>query len=121
MTSPQLRLLPTCHDDGGAVLCTLEFVPSCCLQLAEIVRAEVRQRMSLEPCPEIFDRIQVRRVWRQKCNLNVAIGAVEVFADQLRFVCPEAIEDDQQRLFQMRLERLEKLDDLFFLDAAFVE
>lgn len=103
------------------MLGTLELVSSGCLQLAEIVRAEVRQRMSLEPCPEIFDRIQVRRVRRQKCDLNVTIGAVEVLPHQFRFVCPESIEDDQQRLFQMRLERLEKLDDLFLLDAAFVE
>lgn len=97
---------------------TFEFVASGHLQLVEIVRAEVCQRMSLEPSPETFNRIQVRRVWRHEGELNVAIGTVEIFANQFRFVRRESIEHYQQRLLQMRLE---KLDDLFLLDAAFVE
>lgn len=121
MTSPQLRLLPTCHDDGWAALCAFEFVTSGRLQFVEAVRTEVCQRMSLEPGPEIFDRIEVRRVRWQECDLNVPIGAVEVFAHQFRLVCPESIEDDQQRLLQMRFERLEKLDNLLLLNAALVE
>lgn len=44
------------------MLGTLEFVASSHLQLVEIVRAEVCQRMSLEPRPEIFNRVQARRV-----------------------------------------------------------
>ena len=103
------------------MLCTLELVASGHLQLVEIVWAKIRQGMSLEPRPKIFDWIEVRRIWRQECDLNVSIGTVEVFANQLRFVCPEAIEDYQQRLFQMSLERFEKLDDLLLLDALFVE
>src|SRR5450830_743181 len=114
MTSPQLCLLPTSHDDGGAVLGALELLTRGDLQFVEVVRTEIRQRMSLQPGPEIFDRIQVRRVRRQECDLNVAIGAVEVFANQFRLVRSESVEDYQQRLFQMCLERLEKLDDLLF-------
>ena len=33
----------------------------------------------------------------------------------------QAVPDDQERLLQMGLERLEELDDLFFLDAALVQ
>ena len=83
------------------MLRAFELVPGSHLQLCEIIRAEVRECMSLEPGPEIFDRVQIRGVRWQERDLNVAIGTVEVFANQFRFVCPESIEDDQQRLFQM--------------------
>ena len=33
----------------------------------------------------------------------------------------QAVPDDQQRLFQMGLERFEKFDNLFLLDAALVQ
>src|SRR5438552_3766781 len=121
MTSPQFGLLPTRHDDGWAVLGTLEFVASSHLQLVEVVWTVVRQRMPLEPCPEVFDRIQIGCIGWQESDLNVTIGAVEVFADQLRFVRSESVQDDQQRLLQVRPERLEERDDFLFLDAAFVK
>ena len=90
-------------------------------QFVEIVRTKICQRMSLEPGPEILHRIEVWCVRRQKRDLNVPVGAVEVFANHLRFVRPESIENDQERLFQVSLERLEEFDDLFFLDASLVE
>ena len=94
MTSPQLSLLPTCHDDGRAVLRTLEFVAGSHLQLVEVARTEVRQCVSLEPGPKIFDRVQIGRIRWQESNLNVAVGTVEIFARQLRFVRPESVQDD---------------------------
>lgn len=40
---------------------------------------------------------------------------------QLRFMRSESIQNDQQRLLQVCLERLEERDDLLFFDAAFVK
>jgi hypothetical protein len=34
---------------------------------------------------------------------------------------PQAIPDDEQRLLQVGLERFEEVDDLLFLDTAFVQ
>lgn len=48
------------------------------------------------------------------------VQAVDVVAHKVAAVRPGTIPDHQQGLFEMRLERLEELDKLFFLDAAFV-
>jgi hypothetical protein len=49
MAFPKFRLLPACHDDGGTSLNAFDPVAGGYLQFVKIVRAEVRQRMSLEP------------------------------------------------------------------------
>src|SRR4030066_2002610 len=121
MTLKQTGLLPTSCNDIRTVLGGFELVAGGRLQLGEIVRAEVRQCMTLEPSPQIFDRIQIGRVRRQESNLGVAIDAVQVIPYQFRPVRLEAIPDNQERLLEVGFERLEKLDDLFLLDAAFVK
>src|SRR4030065_961564 len=49
------------------------------------------------------------------------IDAVQIIPYQLRPVRLEAIPDNQERLLEVGFECLEKLDDLFLLDAAFVK
>ena len=78
MTLKQTGLLPTSCNDIRAMLGAFELVAGSRLQLGEIVRAEVRLCMTLEPSPQIFDRIQIGRVRRQECNLNVTIDAVQI-------------------------------------------
>ena len=78
------------------MLGALELVASGRTQLLKIVWTEVCQGMSFEPSPEIFDWIQVRCVRWQECDLNMAIGTVQIFANQFRFVCPEPVENDQK-------------------------
>lgn len=80
MTSPQRSLFPASGDDQGALLCTLELVARSGLQLVEVVWAIVRQRMPLEPGLQIFDRVHVGRVWRQKSDLAMSIDAVQIVA-----------------------------------------
>ena len=48
------------------------------LQFPDVVRAEIRQGVALEPCPQILDRIQVGRIWRQEGDLDMSVDAVEV-------------------------------------------
>ena len=72
------------HDDGGAALRAFELASCGYLQFVEIVRTKICQRMSLELGPEILHRIEVWCVRRQKRDLNVPVGAVEVFANHLR-------------------------------------
>src|SRR5487761_2661513 len=121
MTLKQAGLLPTGRNYIRAMLGAFELVAGSRLQLGEIVRAEVRQCMALEPGPQIFDWVQVGRVRWQECDLDVAIGTVQIIPDQFRPVCFESIPDNQERLLEVRFERLEKFDDLFLLDTAFVE
>jgi hypothetical protein len=121
MTSPKRSLPPASGDDRGALLSTLELVARGRVQLAQVVEAIVGQRVSFEPGPQIFDGIHVRCVRRQERDLDVSGQAVHVLAHQPTAVRLQAIPDDQQRLSQVGLERFEKFDNLFLLDAALVQ
>jgi hypothetical protein len=82
-TSPEPRLNPARRNDGGSVLCALEFVANGDLELVEVGRAEVGQRMALGPGPRELDGVQVWRVRRQERHLYGALGAVQVLANEL--------------------------------------
>ena len=121
MTLKQTGLHPTRRNDVWAMLGALELVAGSRLQLGDIVRAEVRQRMTFEPSPQIFDRIQIGSVGRQERYLNMPICTVQVIPYQFRPVRLETIPDNQKRLLEVSFERLEEFDGLFFFDAAFVK
>lgn len=61
MTLKQTCLLPASNDGIWAILGAFERVAGSRLQLGETARAEVRQEITIEPSPHIFDRIQVGR------------------------------------------------------------
>ena len=121
MTSPQRSLHPASGDDRGTFLSALEFVARGRVQFALIVGAVVGQRLSFEPGPQVLDRIHVRRVRWQEGDLDVPIHATQILAHQAAAMSPQTIPDNQQRLLEVSLDRLEEFDDLFFLDAALVE
>src|ERR1035437_8345529 len=121
MTSPEPSLHPASGNDRGRLLRALEFVACGRVQLAQIVGTVVGQRVSLEPRPQIFDRIEVGSIGRKKGNLDVPIQSVEIVAHQMAAMRLQAIPDHQQGLLEMSLQSFEKCDDLFFLDAAFVQ
>lgn len=64
VTSKQFSLFPTAGDDGRAALCGFELAARGVLQFGQGVGAKIRQRMTLEPGPEILDRIGLGRVRR---------------------------------------------------------
>ena len=121
MTLPKCSLHPASGNDRGALLRALEFVACARVQLAQIVGTVIGQRVSLEPGPQIFDRIEVGRVGWQKDNLDIPIQTVEVVAHKVAVVRPGSVPDHQQGLLEMGLERFEEIDKLFLLDAAFVK
>ena len=79
---------------------TLEFVAGGSAQFAQGAWTEVGQGVALEPSPHVRHGIQVRRVGRQKCDLDVFSQAAQILPSQTT---------------AMRLERLEEFDDLFLL------
>ena len=121
MTLPKRSLHPASGDYRRALLSALEFVASGTMQLAEVVRTVVCQCMTLEPRPQVFDRVHVWRVWRQECDMDVSVQTVQIIAHQTTAVSPQAVPDHQQGLLQMGLERFEKFHDLFLFDAALVQ
>ena len=91
------------------------------MQLGEVVRAVVGHRMSLQPCPQVFDGIEIGCVRRQEGDLDVAADGIEVVANQMAAVRPQSIPYHQQGLLQVGLERLEESDNFFLLDTALVQ
>src|SRR6478735_1017814 len=120
-TSPESGLNPARGDDGRAVLRALEFVAGGDVELVEVGRTEVGQGMTLEPCPQELDGVQVGRVRWQERHLDGATGGVQVLAHELAAMGPQAVPDDQQRSLQVGAQRLEELDVLLLLDRALVQ
>ena len=118
MTPLQRSLFPASGDDGRTLLGALEVVASRRLQLREVVRTVVGQRMSLEPRPQIFHGIGLRRVRRQERELDGPVEGVPVVANDAAVVCAGTVPDHQQGLLQVILEGLEQFDPLLPLDAA---
>jgi hypothetical protein len=73
MTLPKRNLHPASIDYRGALLSAPEFIANGAVQLAEVIRTVVGQRMTLEPRPQIFDRVHVWRVWRQECDMDMSV------------------------------------------------
>ena len=99
----------------------LELVAGGGMQLGEIVGAVVGQRMTFEPCPKVFDRIQIGRVRGQEGDLDMSVDRIQILAHQAAAMRPQTIPDHQQRLAQVRFERFQELDDFFLLDTARVQ
>ena len=108
MTSRQPRLSPTRFDDGRALWGALELGPRSGLECAQEVGTKVGQSAALEPGPQQFDRIQVRRVRWQEGRLKVACGGVQVLAHELAVVRFEVVSDDQQGLLGVGTQGLER-------------
>ena len=87
----------------------LEFVACGGVQLAQVVGTVVGQRVSLEPSPQVFDRIEVWGIGRKKGDLDVPVQRIQIIAHQATAMRLQAIPDHQQRLLEMGLERLEVL------------
>ena len=71
----------------GALLSALEFLARGALKLAEVVGAIVRQGVSLEPSPQVFDRVEVGRVRRQERNLDMPAQGVSRYSRTNRLRC----------------------------------
>lgn len=121
MTLPKRSLHPTSGDNRRAILRALEFFSRVGMQFTQIRQTVIGQRVPLEPCPQILDRIHVGRVGWQECQLDMTVQPVQILAHQFAAMRSQSVQDNQQWLLEMRFERLQEFDDLFFLDAPFVQ
>ena len=60
------------------------------MQFGEIVGAVVGQRMTLEPCPKVFDRIQIGGVRGQEGDLDVSVDRIQILAHQAAAMRPSS-------------------------------
>lgn len=96
MTSPKFSLLPASGDDRLALLAALELAARGVLEFGQGVGTVVRQGMPLELGPQVFDRIEVRRVAGQQRHLYGASRAVEVLTHDPTSVLRRAVPHDQR-------------------------
>jgi hypothetical protein len=121
MTSPKLGLLPASGDDRFALLAALELASGGVLQFGQVVGAEIGQGVPLEPGPQVFDWIEVRRVAGQQRHLYGAIRAVEVLAHDAALVLRCAVPHDHQLAPELPIQRFEEFDDLHAFYRAVVQ
>ncbi len=81
-----------------------EFGASALVELIQGIRAEVGQRMTFKPCPQVFDRIEFRRVSGQTLDNDIAFGRIDILAHQLTAVWPGSIPNNQHSPTMVRLE-----------------
>src|SRR6266571_6327631 len=121
MTSEEFSLFPARGDDGGAPLRRFQFAASGVLEFAQGLGAEVRERMALEPSPEVLHWIEFGSVGGQELDQDLPVGGVHVVAHQTAAVRFAAIPQDEQPAAIVGFERFEEFDDLLFPDRAFVK
>jgi len=107
MTSPERSLHPASGDDGRTLLSALEFVACGGMQLAQVVRAVVRQCVPLEPSPRVFNRIQIGGVGTKNGDLDVSVQRIQFVAREATSMRFQSIPDHEQRLPEMGLQSLE--------------
>lgn len=119
MTSErQLSLFPERGDQRRSSLHGLEPIAGELTDFADGVEAQIGNLMLLEIRPDRFNRIEFGGVGRQACNRDMSVQLFEAGADLAAAMDRSAIPDDQQRSFDLTLERAEKFDDLLGANGA---
>ncbi len=87
-------------------------------ELAERLRAKIRQFMVLPVPPHVLDGIELRCVAREILESDPPPPRGDVVTDDAAPVRGQAVPDDEQLAPEMALEVREKLDDLRSLDGS---
>jgi len=87
-------------------------------ELGKILRAEIGKFVLFAISPDIFDRIQFRRIGWQTLQMDVTVLLRNIIPDQAAAVRGQTVPDDRKPPANVLLEVLEKLDHLRGLDAA---
>lgn len=77
--------------------------------------------MALEPGPQVLDGIEVWSIRRRVRQLDPAARAGHVLVHQSAAVSLQAVQDNQQRSFQMLPQRSQELDEMRRADRPLVK
>src|SRR5579862_1419105 len=76
----------------------------------------VGERIGLQPRPEVFDRIELRSVWRQV--LQMCRAGKNALIDELALMGLEAIPDEHDRRAQLSLQMFEEVQGELGVDVG---
>lgn len=68
------------------------------LQLGEGLGAEVGERVTLEPGPQVFDRIELGGVAEQELDMDLPLGRIDVVAHKPGAMELRPVPDDEQTM-----------------------
>src|SRR5712691_8670728 len=114
----QLRLLPERGDELWSALHGLEPVAGEGAYLTNGIQAEIGQLTLLHVAPDVFDRIEFRRVRGQSFQDQVPVERFDVVLDDATAVRRQAVPDDQQLAANLLGKRLQEFDELRAADCA---
>ena len=114
----QLSLLPEGRDQGTTALHRTQPSPCKVTDLVQTTGAEIADFMSLQVTPQVFNRIEFRRIGWQESQLDINVLALDILAHEFTSVCFQSVPDDEQRSGYLSIQRFQKFDDLWPLDAA---
>ena len=119
MTSKsQFSLFPEIRDQREAFLHGLEPIAGELTDFADGVQAQMGDLILLEVSPDGLNRIEFRDIRRETRDRDMAVQLFEPGREFSAAMNRGAVPDDQQRLFDLALERTEELDDLFGADST---
>ena len=117
----QFGLLPERGDELRSALHRLEPVAGEGADLADGVQAKIGQLALLHVTPDVFDRIEFRRVRGQAFQDQVSVERFDVVLDDAAAVRRQAVPDDQQLAANLLGRRLQEFDKLRAADRAGME
>lgn len=91
----QRRLLPESGDEAGAAAHAGQSTATCGAELRVVGGAQVGKFVLFPVGPDVFHRVQLRRVRWQESELDVAMQRIEEVANQAAAVHRQAVPDNQ--------------------------
>src|SRR5580658_2670412 len=117
----QFCLLPERGNELRSTLHGLEPIAGEGADLTDGVQAQIGQFALLHVAPDVFDRIEFRRVGWQSFQDQVSVERFDVVLNHPTAVRRQAIPDDQQLAANLLVKRLQEFDELRTPDCAGVQ
>ena len=115
----QLSLLPEGADQPRAMLHRAQASAGPVANFGQAVDAEVGDFSVLEVVPDLFDRIELRGVGREKLELHRPLLRFQPAPHEQALVRAQAVPDDEQRpVAQLPAQRLQEFNQLWGVDRA---
>ena len=115
---PKFSLSKTGEDNLGASSHAPQRGRRIAAQFPRVAHDQVPDLVLFEVRPQVFDRIEFRRVGRQRCHLQAPLGGGNEVFDQPAAMDHSSIPEDQQRRAQVAQEHFEKFDNLRAFDRT---
>jgi hypothetical protein len=96
VTLKQFGLFPKCCDQSLTTAHAAQSFPSMVAELVQIFRTEIWKIMLFPVTPDIFNRIELRRIRGKKLNLKPPGTCVNKIADQATAVASKSIPDNEK-------------------------